>query len=84
MTILKDLCVYLLLYQSLHDLTNKRANLPAMKTGSIAEVLLEKGKYRRKAHIGQVDVLVGYTWIWWPFQKGSVLDCLRLTVILLL
>ena len=62
----------------------KGANLPAMKTGSAAVVLLEKGIYSRKARTGQVDVLVGYTWTWWPFRKGSVLDCLRLMVILLL
>ena len=55
-----------------------------MKTGSLGEVLLEKGIYSRKAPTGQVDVLVGHTWTWWPFWKGSVLDCLRLMVILLL
>ena len=37
----------------------KGANLPAMKTGSAAVVLLEKGIYSRKARTGQVDVLVG-------------------------
>ena len=36
------------------------ANLPAMKSGSSSVVLLAKGVYRRKAHNGQVDALVGY------------------------
>ena len=60
------------------------ANLPAMKSGLLSVVLLEKDIYNKKARNGQVDVLVGYIRIWWPFRKGSVFDCLRLIVILLL
>ena len=40
----------------------KGANRPAMKTGLLVVVLLEKGKYNRKAHNESVDVLAGYVY----------------------